>query len=120
MLYETHLKNFIKPEILKTLLFGDQKEIGISNEKKSLNEKKLVDWYYKKKDVIPGRWMFKIKHESNGKIDKFKARCVAIFLKQFEGIEYSRNFAPTSTLETFKTVIGWSAIEQIFFEAKSI
>ena len=46
------------------------------------------------------------KHDSNGNIDKFKARYVAKSFKQNEGNEYSDTFAPTSEPETFKILLA--------------
>ena len=74
----------------------------------SLNETETWDFVPKDKEqnIIPGRWVYKIKHVSNGKIDKFKACYVAKGFKQIEGIEYSDTFAHISKPETFKILIA--------------
>ena len=60
--------------------------------------------------------MYKTKHDSNGNIDKFKARYIAKNFKQIEGTEYSDTLAPASKLETFKTLLALSAIKNFFFK----
>ena len=70
--------------------------------------------------IIPGRWVYKIKHDSNGNIDKFKARYVAKGFKQIEEIEYSDAFAPTSKPETFKILLALSAIENFFLKQMDV
>ena len=94
----------------------------MKTEIESLNETETWDLVPKEKgqNIIPGRWMYKIKHDSNGNIDKFKARCVAKTFKQIEGIEYSDTFAPTSKPETFKILLALSAIENFFLKQMDV
>ena len=51
----------------------------MKTEIESLNETQTWDLNPKEKgqNIIPGRWVYKIKHDSNGNIDKFKARYAA-------------------------------------------
>ena len=70
--------------------------------------------------IIPGRWVYKFKHDSNGNIDKFKARFVAKGFKQIEGMEYSDTFDPTSKPETVKILLALSAIENFILKEMDI
>ena len=90
----------------------------MKTEIESLNETQTWDLVPKEKgqNIIPGRWVYKIKHDSNGNIDKFKARYVAKGFKQIEGIEYSDTFAPTNKHETFKILLALSAIKNFFLK----
>ena len=74
----------------------------------------------KGQNIIPGRWVYKIKHDSNGNIDKFKARYVAKRFKQIEEIEYSDAFAPTSKPEIFKVLLALSAIKNFFLKQMDV
>ena len=97
----TLTKNFIEPENFENAINSEQKDKwleAMKTETESLNEAETWDLVPKEKvqNIIPGRWVYKIKHDSNGNIDKFKARYVAKGFKQIEGIECSDTFAPTS------------------------
>ena len=114
-------KNFIEPENFENAINSEQKDKwleAIKTEIESLDETETWDLVPKEKgqNIIPGRWAYKIKHDSNGNIDKFKARYVAKGFKQIEGIEYSDTFAPTSKPETFKILLSLSAIENFFLK----
>ena len=61
--------------------------------------------------------MYKIKHDSNGNIDKFNARYVAKSFKEIKGIEFPETFAPTSKPETTTEILlALSAIEKFFIK----
>ena len=48
----------------------------------------------KDKSVVTSKWLYKIKHGSNGSVEKYKARFVARGFSQKEGIDYDDIFAP--------------------------
>ena len=121
----TLTKNFIEPENSENAVNSEQKDKwleAMKTEIESLNETQTWDLVPKEKGqkIIPGRWVYKIKHDSNGNIDKFKARYVAKGFKQIEGIEYSDTFAPTSKPETFKILLALSAIENFFLKQMDV
>ena len=63
------------------------------------------------KNVIPGRWVYKVKTKADGSLEKCKARYVAKGFKQIEGTDYSKTFAPTSKPETFRLILSLAAKE---------
>ena len=45
------------------------------------------------KSVVTSKWLYKIKHVANGNIKKYKARFVAHWFSQVEGVDYDETFA---------------------------
>jgi hypothetical protein len=61
------------------------------------------------KSMIGSRWIYKIKHVADGKVDKFKARFVAKGFSQKEGIDFSETFAPVVRYSSIRAVISIAA-----------
>jgi hypothetical protein len=61
------------------------------------------------KDVVSSRWLFKIKHDVDGSIEKYKTRFVARGFSQKEGIEYEETFAPVARYTSIRTIIALTA-----------
>ena len=58
------------------------------------------------KNVVGVKWIYKIKHKSNGSLDKYTARLVAKGYSQGEGIDYEETFAPTTRMTTIRLVVA--------------
>ena len=69
---------------------------------------KIVDTPY---DVKPlgGKWVYKIKQNSDGSIARFKARWVAKGYHQVEGRDYTESYAPTVRSDTSRILLAISA-----------
>ena len=52
------------------------------------------------KSVVTSKWLYKIKHGSNGSAEKYKARFVAQGFSQKEGKDYDDIFAPVARYTT--------------------
>jgi hypothetical protein len=54
-------------------------------------------WYIvprpERKSVVTSKWIYKIKHTTDGSIEKHKTSFVARGLSQVEGIDYEKTFA---------------------------
>jgi hypothetical protein len=65
------------------------------------------------KSVVTSKWIYKIKHATDGSIEKYKARFVAPGFSQKEGIDYDEIFAPVARYTSIiiiispATVFGW-------------
>ena len=48
------------------------------------------------KSVVTSKWIYKINHAEDGRIEKYKAIFVACGFSQKEGIDYEETFAPVA------------------------
>lgn len=55
------------------------------------------------------KWIFKVKRNSDGSINKYKSRLVAKGYIQRHGIDFEEVFAPVARIETVRFIIGFAA-----------
>ena len=49
----------------------------------------------KDKNVLPGKWVYRVKYSADGQVDKYKARYAAKGFAQVEGLDFFETYAPT-------------------------
>ena len=62
------------------------------------------------KSVVYSKWIYKIKHEDDGSIKKYKARFVSIGFSHKERIDYEETFAPISRYTCIITIMALASM----------
>ncbi|KAL0334352.1 UNVERIFIED_CONTAM: Retrovirus-related Pol polyprotein from transposon TNT 1-94 [Sesamum angustifolium] len=59
----------------------------------------------KERKLSASKWIFEIKFNQDGSIQKYKARLVAKGYSQQPGIDFTKTYAPIARIETIRTVL---------------
>ena len=62
------------------------------------------------KSVVSSKWIYKIKHATNGSIEKYKARFVAIGFSHKEGIYYEDTFVLVERCASIRTIMALASM----------
>ena len=84
---------------------------AMEDEMKSLNANKVWDLKIipKGAKIVGCKWVYKTKLDSQGNIERYKARLMAKGFTQREGIDYNETFSPVSCKDSFRIImaLGW-------------
>ena len=62
------------------------------------------------KSVVSSKWIYKIKHATNGSIEKYKAIFVAKWFSQREGIDYEETFSLVARYTSIRTIMALASM----------
>ena len=108
------LPNAAEPLTFSQYLISPDKTqwtIAMEKELKGLADNftwELVD-VVKGMKIIGNKWVWKIKYNPDGSVDKWKARLVALGNTQTEGVDYSETFAPVLHFNSFRFLLAIAA-----------
>ena len=74
----------------------------------------------KEKKTIGYKWVYKVKHNSDGSISKYKARLVAKGHAHTHGIDYEETFALVAKMATVHSVIAVAATKGCFLHQMDV
>ncbi len=60
-------------------------------------------------NIVGCRWVFKVKTNADGSVERYKARLVAQGFRQKEGVDYQEVFAPTIGHESIRCILSLAA-----------
>ena len=100
-----------EPESVKEAMSGPDKvkwQEAMGNEMKPLQENHVWDLVELPKDkkAIGSKWVFKLKTNTLGSVERYKARLLAQGFSQKFGSDYDEAFSPVVRFESVRTVIS--------------
>ena len=60
--------------------------------------------------MVSLKWIYKIKHDVDGSIEKYKARFMARGFSQKEEIDYEENFSPIARYTSIRTIMALASM----------
>ena len=89
----------------------DQWKAAMEAEMRSLQENQVYRQVPrpKGKKVEKSKWVFRIKLNVDGSVEKYKARIVAKGFNQVEGEDYDHTFSPTVRFESIRQLVAMGA-----------
>ena len=95
------------PTTLEEAFSSDQHEdwkLALHEEVNSLSQQNVFDVVDKAPGMktLPCKWVFKVKYDQDGNVQRFKARLVAKGFKQVSGVDFNETFAHVAKQSTLR------------------
>ena len=106
--YVCKLSSISIPSTLQEALADSHWTTAMAEEMKAL--KRNVTWDLVtlpiRKKIVGCRWVFVVKDNADGTIERYKARLVAKWYTQSYGVDYQETFAPIAKLNTVRVLLS--------------
>eukprot|EP00963_Diacronema_lutheri_P005050 scaffold370_cov349-Pavlova_lutheri.AAC.35 len=98
----------------------DDWKLALQEEVSSLSEQDVCDVVDRTSEMktLPCKWVFKVKYDQDGNIQRFKARLVAKGFNQVAGIDFGETFASVAKQSTLRLL--WSLAAKRDWEVENI
>ena len=98
----------------------DDWKLALQEEVSSLSEQDVFDVVDRTPEMktLPCKWVFKVKYDQDGNIQRFKARLVAKGFKQIAGIDFGETIAPVAKQSTLRLL--WTLAAKRDWEVENI
>lgn len=107
-IYERYSLVEIIPDCLEKVV-KDGKWVKAMDEETKVIEKKWnmgISWEARNKEIIGVKWIFKIKLNTDGSIQKHKTKLVAKGYSQRPKVDYKETFVPVARFDTIRVLMA--------------
>lgn len=109
--FALNISKVIIPASIQEALLSPEWKNAVFEELEALQKNKTweITELPKGKKTVGCKWVFTVKHKSDGSIERYKARLVAKGFTQTYGIDYVETFAPVAKLNTVRVLLSLAA-----------